>query len=155
MLRADQGLVPRTHGVMPEGREAKVRKGDNGDPVAPELSVRAGPRWGAGMRAQFCGSDAGTLPEPTVLRAGVSAEDGLISLFLCTGVRVVGLKVQDGEGFHWSFGRIHGSDRLSELGTQSQRRSPVSPGYSRVYWKFGVDFMLHIYQVCTQLIIFA
>lgn len=26
VLRVDQGLVPRTHGVMPEGREAKVRK---------------------------------------------------------------------------------------------------------------------------------
>lgn len=85
MLGVDQGLVPRTHGVMPEGREAKVRKGENGDPVAPELSVRAGPRWGAGMRAQFCGSDAGTLPEPTVLRAGVSAEDGLIPYFSAQG----------------------------------------------------------------------
>jgi len=101
VLRVDQGLAPWTCGMMPKKREAKVGKGENGDLVAPELSVRAGPRWGATMHAQFLGSDAGTLPGPTAQRAGVSAEGGLIYLFICTWVRVVGLKAQEDECFHW------------------------------------------------------
>lgn len=60
VLGVDQGLAPWTRGVMPKRREAKVGKGENRDPVAAELSVRAGPRWAARMHAQFLGSDAGT-----------------------------------------------------------------------------------------------
>lgn len=64
------------------------------------------------MDAWFCGSDAGTLPGPTVQKAGVSAEGGLFPSLSAPERESWASKPRRVSVPTGGFGRIRGSDRL-------------------------------------------